>query len=70
MDSFELSQFGKAIVRASTYEAKYYQLEQDYNDLQEKYQKLLDASYAHSQEMLGGILTLGLKMAEDKDKAK
>ncbi len=70
MDSFELSQFGKAIVRASTYEAKYYQLEQEYNELQEKYQKLLDASYAHSQEMLGGILTLGLKLAEEKDNAK
>ena len=70
MDSFELSQFGKAIVRAASYEAKYYALEQDYNELQEKYQKLLDSSYQHGQAMLGGILTLGLKMAEEKDNTK
>lgn len=70
MDSFELNQFGKAIVRASSYEAKYYALEQEYNGLQKKYQELLGSTYSHSQAMLGGMLTLGLKLAEEKDNVK
>ena len=36
-------------------------------DVEEKYLALLHSSVDHNANMLGGLLQLGLKMAQDKD---
>lgn len=67
MNHFDLERFGKALVRACQYETMYYKLLADHEELRDKYTKLLNESCSQSQEMFGNLLTLGIKLAEEKD---
>lgn len=66
--NISLAALGKELQRASEYESAYYELLERYDELDAKYGELLQNSYDHSQNLLGSVLTLGLKLAADKDK--
>lgn len=66
--TISLAALGKELQRASGYEAAYYELLERYDELDAKYRELLQDSYDHSQNLLGSVLSLGLKLTSDKDK--
>ena len=66
--NISLAALGKELQRASEYEAAYYELLDRYDELDAKYRELLQSSYDKSQNLLGSVLTLGLKLAADKDR--
>lgn len=65
--TISLAVLGKELQRAAEYEDLYYELLERYELLDQKYGELLQNSYDHSQNLLGSVLTLGLKLAADKD---
>jgi len=65
----DLYSIGREIMKASQFEEMYYKMEEDRNYWRDLYQESLDKSFKHNQEMMVGVLELGLNYAKLKDEA-
>lgn len=62
----DLYSIGQEIMRASQFEEMYYSMEADRDYWRNKFQELLDSNMDHNNAMIGGLLSVALKMGEDK----
>lgn len=62
----DLYSIGQEIMRASQFEEMYYQMEADRDYWRNKFQELLDSNMDHNNAMIGGLLSVALKMGEAK----
>lgn len=62
----DLYSIGKAIMRASQYEEMYYYIEKDRDEWRDRYMELLNQSTEHNAAMIGGLLSVAIKMGEAK----
>lgn len=62
----DLYSIGQEIMRASKFEEMYYSMEADRNYWRDKFQELLDSNIDHNNTMMGGLLSVALKMGEAK----
>lgn len=65
-EGVELYSIGKAMMRASQYEEMYYDMERDRDEWRNRYMELLDQSTQHNVAMVGGLLSVALKIGESK----
>lgn len=63
-ESVDLHSIGKAIMQASRFEEMYYDMERDRDYWKEKYMELLNQSTEHGAAMVGGLLSIAMKMGE------
>ena len=64
--SIDLYTIGKEIMRASQFEEMYYSMEADRDYWRDKFQELLQGNMDHNNAMIGGLLSVALKMGEAK----
>ena len=62
----DLYSIGKAMMRASQYEEMYYDMEKDRDEWRDRYMELLNQSTEHNAAMVGGLLSVAIKMGEAK----
>jgi hypothetical protein len=62
----DLYSIGQEIMRASQFEEMYYSMEEDRDYWKNKCFDLLNQGEDHNKEMIGGLLSLALKMGESK----
>lgn len=62
----DLYSIGKEIMRASQFEEMYYSMEADRDYWRNKFQELLDSNIGHNNAMIGGLLSVALKMGKTK----
>lgn len=62
--SIDLYSIGQEIMRASQFESMYYEMESDRDYWRNKFQELLDSNIEHNNHMIGGLLSVALKMGE------
>ena len=65
-EGVDLYSIGKAMMRASQYEEMYYEMEKDRDDWRDRYMELLNQSTEHNAAMIGGLLSVAIKMGESK----
>lgn len=64
--SIDLYSIGQEIMRASQFEDMYYTMEADRDYWRDKFQDLLQGNIEHNNHMMGGLLSVALKMGEGK----
>lgn len=62
----DLYSIGQEMMRASQFEAAYHSMEEDRDYWKNKCFDLLNQSEQHNKEMIGGLLSVALKMGEAK----
>ena len=66
MPSVDLYSIGQETVRASKFEEMYYSMEADRDYWRDKCQEMLHQTQEHNNQMIGGLLSVALKMGEKK----
>ena len=62
----DLYAIGKEMMLAAQFEEKYYAMEADRDYWRDKFQNLLQGNIDHNHQMIGGLLSVALKMGEQK----
>lgn len=62
----DLYSIGREMVRAAQFEEKYYAMEADRDYWRDKCQEILNQAQDHNNQMMGGLLSVALKMGEAK----
>ena len=66
MPVLDLYSIGREMVRASQFEEQYYAMEADRDYWKNKCFDILNQAEQHNKEMIGGLLSVALKMGEGK----